>query len=61
VTPDRLDHDTPVVCIAHGAFLPCRRQGEHRVTADPRWVKSVREHHQSPHDHPWVPAWEGKP
>ena len=40
------DHwdEGPVVCIAHGAFVPCRRQGEHRTTDNPYWVKAVRDY-----------------
>jgi len=51
--------DEPTVCIAHGAFTPCRRDGEHRYTTNPFWVKSVRDYQTS--DIPgltWEPAWE---
>lgn len=57
-----LDEDGPLVCIAHGAFLPCRWTGEHRVTGNPYWVKAVRDYHHSPIDDlTWEPAWESRP
>jgi hypothetical protein len=31
----------PMVCVAHGRFVPCRKDGEHRYTSNPFWVKSV--------------------
>jgi hypothetical protein len=51
--------DRPIVCIAHGAFIPCRKDGEHRYTANPYWVKSVRDYQNSTIDNlTWEPAWE---
>jgi hypothetical protein len=48
-----------VVCIAHGRFTPCRGKGEHRITANPFWVKSVRDYQQSDEEGlTWEPAWE---
>lgn len=54
------DCDAPMmVCIAHGRFIPCRKDGEHRYTSNPYWVKSVRDYHESPiTDLTWEPAWE---
>lgn len=53
------ENDYPIVCIAHGRFLPCRKSGEHRTTANPYWVKSVRDYHTSTiADLTWEPAWE---
>lgn len=58
----RLDEDDPKVCIAHGAFIPCRWTGEHRVTGNPYWVKVVRDYHGSLIDDlTWEPAWESRP
>jgi len=55
------DEDSPTVCIAHGRFIPCRKDGEHRYTANPFWVKSVRDYQESPiADLTWEPAWEAK-
>lgn len=39
--------DAPTVCIAHGCFIPCRKDGEHRWTDNPYWVKSVRDYQGS--------------
>lgn len=39
--------DAPTVCIAHGRFIPCRNQGEHRYTDNPYWVKSVSDYQRS--------------
>jgi len=51
--------DQPTVCIAHGAFIPCREDGEHRYTDNPFWVKSVREYQTSAIGGlTWEPAWE---
>ena len=51
--------DAPTVCIAHGRFIPCRKAGEHRYTANPFWVKAVRDYQESPtEDLTWEPAWE---
>ena len=44
------DLDTPVVCIEHGCFIPCRKQGGHYTTQDPRWVKAVRDYQSSADD-----------
>ena len=53
------EFDAPTVCIAHGAFIPCRKDGEHRYTANPFWVKSVRDYQTSTIDGlTWEPAWE---
>lgn len=35
----------PLVCITHMSYEPCRKQGEHAVSADPADVERVREHH----------------
>ena len=52
-------NDEPTVCIAHGAFIPCRRHSEHRYTANPFWVKSVHDYQTSSiPDLTWEPAWE---
>jgi hypothetical protein len=51
--------DAPTVCIAHGAFIPCRKKGEHRETDNPYWVKFVRDYHGSDiKGLTWEPAWE---
>lgn len=53
------DYDAPTVCIAHGRFIPCRKDGEHRYTPNPYWVKSVRDYQESPIPNlSWEPAWE---
>jgi hypothetical protein len=39
--------DWPTVCIAHGAFVPCRKSGAHNTTSNPFWVKSVRDYQTS--------------
>lgn len=47
------------VCIAHGRFIPCRKDGEHRWSKNPYWVKAVRDYQNSPIDDlTWEPAWE---
>lgn len=43
---DALD-DPPAVCITHGRFLPCRREGVHNVSQNPHWVKSVQDYQSS--------------
>ena len=49
--------DAPTVCIEHGRFIPCRTDGEHRVTDNPFWVKSVRDYQDSTDpDLTWEPA-----
>lgn len=49
--------DTATVCIAHGAFVPCRKRGEHRYTDNPFWVKSVHDYQTSTiADLTWEPA-----
>lgn len=54
-----MEDDAPTVCIAHGRFVPCRKDGEHRTTQNPYWVKSVRDYHDSPIEGlTWEPAWE---
>ena len=46
------------VCVAHGAFIPCRKDGEHRYTSNPYWVKAVRDYQTSPIENlTWEPAW----
>lgn len=35
-----------MVCLEHGAFIPCRKQGEHRVSSDPRDIELVRYHQE---------------
>lgn len=51
--------DERVVCIAHGSFIPCRKDGEHRYTSNPYWVKSVQDYQSSPIEAlTWEPAWE---
>jgi hypothetical protein len=51
--------DYPLVCIAHGSFVPCRKSGDHRHTSNPYWVKSVRDYHNSATEGlTWEPAWE---
>lgn len=42
------DADMPVVCVAHGGFIPCRKSGEHQYTSSPDLVESVRRYHASP-------------
>lgn len=50
--------DLPTVCVAHGAFIPCRKRGDHRYTDNPYWVKSVRDYQTSTiEDLTWEPAW----
>src|SRR5690606_18895364 len=39
--------DLLTVCIAHGRFLPCRKDGAHNETTNPFWVKSVRDFQDS--------------
>jgi hypothetical protein len=57
--PDPADDDAPTVCIAHGCFVPCRRDGEHRLSTNPFWVKSVRDYQGSADQSlTWEPAWE---
>lgn len=52
------DNDAPTVCIAHGAFIPCRKGGEHRYSANPYWVKAVRDFQGSTIEGlTWEPAW----
>jgi hypothetical protein len=47
------------VCIAHGCFVPCRKDGEHRLSVNPFWVKSVRDYQGSAdRSLTWEPAWE---
>lgn len=41
------DPDAATVCIEHGAFIPCRREGWHYHTQNPRWVKAVRDYQSS--------------
>lgn len=54
--------DHPTVCIAHGAFVPCRHDGRHRYTDNPHWVKSVRDYHGSDDpDLTWEPVWSAEP
>lgn len=51
--------DAPIVCIAHGRFIPCRKRGDHRYTATPYWVKAVRDYQGSTIEGlTWEPAWE---
>lgn len=52
------EFDEPTVCIAHGAFMPCRKRGEHRETTNPYWVKSVRDYQSSTIEGlTWEPAF----
>jgi hypothetical protein len=47
----------PTVCITHGRFAPCRKQGEHTYTTNPFWVKSVRDYQSRPIEGlTWEPA-----
>jgi hypothetical protein len=41
------ESDAPTVCVRHGRFIPCRKDGEHAYTANPFWVKSVRDYQTS--------------
>ena len=51
--------DVLTVCIAHGRFVPCRRDGEHRESQNPFWVKSVHDYQGSTIEGlTWEPAWE---
>lgn len=43
------------VCVTHGRFVPCRKDGEHRHTSDPHWVEAVRAYQTSTDD---SLAWE---
>jgi hypothetical protein len=53
------DNDAPTVCIAHGRFIPCRKDNEHRYTSNPYWVKSVSDYQTSIIEGlTWEPAWE---
>jgi hypothetical protein len=53
--------DAPTVCAAHGAFIPCRKDGEHRYTDNPYWVKSVRDYQGSPIvGLTWEPAYPSR-
>jgi hypothetical protein len=39
--------DVPaMVCLEHGSFIPCRKNGEHRDSSDPVDVEKVRYHQQ---------------
>lgn len=40
--------DMVTVCIAHGAFIPCRRSGKHVYTQNLFWVDRVRQYQQAP-------------
>ena len=42
-----IDPDALTVCIEHGAFVPCRRNGFHYETQNPYWVKAVRDYQSS--------------
>jgi hypothetical protein len=47
------------VCIAHGRYVPCRLEGEHRYSTNPFWVKSVADFQGSTIEGlTWEPAWE---
>jgi hypothetical protein len=40
-------YDTPaMVCLAHGNFVPCRKQGEHRTSTDAADIEKVRYHQE---------------
>lgn len=41
------DPDALTVCIEHGAFIPCRKRGDHYYSQNPFWVKSVRDYQTS--------------
>ena len=41
------DPDALTVCIEHGAFIPCRKRGDHYYSQNPYWVKVVRDYHGS--------------
>lgn len=57
MTDTPLDPDALTVCIEHGAFVPCRKQGHHHYSQNPLWVKRVRDYQGSPADGPtWEPA-----
>jgi hypothetical protein len=50
------------VCIAHGAFIPCGKDGEHRYSENPFWAKSVIDYQTSEISGlTWEPAWEAYP
>lgn len=50
------------VCIAHGSLAPCLTSGQHRLTSNPYWVKSVIDFRDSTiKDLTWEPAWEFAP
>ena len=52
-----MDPDAPAVCIEHGRFTPCRRDGRHCYTQNPYWVKAVRDYQSSEiEDLSWEPA-----
>lgn len=54
-----LDPDAPTVCIEHGAFVPCRKAGQHFTSQDPYWVKAVRDYQTSRDPNlTWEPASE---
>lgn len=42
-----LDPDALTVCIEHGTFVPCRRDGFHYTSQNPYWVKAVRDYQES--------------
>lgn len=47
------------VCIAHGRFVPCRSDGEHRYSTNHYWVKSINDYQCSTIEGlTWEPAWE---
>jgi hypothetical protein len=40
-------YDTPaMVCLTHGRFIPCRKQGEHLTSTDPADIEKVRYHQE---------------
>jgi hypothetical protein len=58
-SPAPADDEALTVCIAHGCFVPCRKDGEHRLSVNPFWVKSVRDYQGSADQSlTWEPAWE---
>lgn len=51
--------DGLTVCIAHGRFVPCRKDGEHCYSSNPYWVKSVQDFQASTIEGlTWEPAME---
>lgn len=49
--------DEPLVCIAHGRHLPCRKDGPHLETSSAEWVWRVQNYHRTDHDWNWWPSY----